>query len=38
MPSIGEDLPEIGIGIGLNIGIMCVSDMGSDIRQLYRHW
>jgi adenylate cyclase len=28
-------LPEIGIGIGLNTGIMCVGDMGSDIRQAY---
>ncbi len=28
-------LPEIGIGIGLNTGNMCVGDMGSDIRQAY---
>jgi adenylate cyclase len=28
-------LPEIGIGIGLNSGSMCVGDMGSDIRRSY---
>jgi adenylate cyclase len=28
-------LPEIGIGIGLNSGVMCVGDMGSDIRRSY---
>jgi adenylate cyclase len=28
-------LPEIGMGIGLNTGTMCVGDMGSDIRRSY---
>ncbi len=30
-----EGLPEIGVGIGLNTGPMCVGDMGSDIRRSY---
>lgn len=28
-------LPDIGIGVGLNTGSMCVGDMGSDIRRSY---
>jgi adenylate cyclase len=28
-------IPEIGVGIGLNTGTMCVGDMGSDIRRSY---
>ncbi|MDP2065138.1 MAG: adenylate/guanylate cyclase domain-containing protein [Burkholderiaceae bacterium] len=28
-------LPEIGVGIGLNTGVMCVGDMGSDTRRSY---
>ncbi|MCS7070240.1 MAG: adenylate/guanylate cyclase domain-containing protein, partial [Anaerolinea sp.] len=28
-------LPEIGVGIGLNTGVMCVGDMGSDVRRSY---
>lgn len=30
-----KGLPEIAIGIGLNTGVMCVGDMGSDIRRSY---
>lgn len=30
-----KGLPEIGIGIGVNTGSMCVGDMGSDIRKAY---
>ncbi|MBK0391286.1 CHASE2 domain-containing protein [Ramlibacter algicola] len=30
-----KGLPEIGVGIGLNTGMMCVGDMGSDIRRSY---
>ncbi len=28
-------LPEVGVGVGVNTGIMCVGDMGSDIRRAY---
>ena len=31
----GRGLPEIGLGIGVNTGIMCVGDMGSDLRRSY---
>ncbi|MFC7410192.1 CHASE2 domain-containing protein [Hydrogenophaga atypica] len=27
--------PEIGMGVGLNTGVMCVGDMGSDLRRSY---
>lgn len=30
-----KGIPEIGVGIGLNTGTMCVGDMGSDIRRAY---
>ncbi|MFM9878902.1 MAG: CHASE2 domain-containing protein [Burkholderiaceae bacterium] len=30
-----KGIPEIGVGIGLNTGSMCVGDMGSDIRRSY---
>jgi adenylate cyclase len=28
-------IPEIGVGVGINTGTMCVGDMGSDIRRSY---
>jgi adenylate cyclase len=30
-----KGVPEIGVGIGLNTGTMCVGNMGSEIRQAY---
>ena len=30
-----KGLPEIGVGIGLNTGVMCVGDMGSQVRRSY---
>ena len=30
-----KGIPEIGVGIGLNTGMMCVGNMGSDIRRSY---
>jgi adenylate cyclase len=30
-----KGIPEIGVGIGLNTGIMCVGDMGSSVRKSY---
>jgi adenylate cyclase len=30
-----KGIPEIGLGIGLNTGTMCVGDMGSDVRRSY---
>ena len=30
-----KGLPEIGVGVGVNTGTMCVGDMGSDIRRAY---
>jgi adenylate cyclase len=30
-----KGIPEIGVGIGLNTGTMCVGNMGSDIRRSY---
>ncbi len=30
-----KGIPEIGVGVGLNTGTMCVGNMGSDIRRSY---
>jgi adenylate cyclase len=30
-----KGIPEIGVGVGLNTGNMCVGDMGSEIRRAY---
>ena len=30
-----KGLPELGVGVGVNTGTMCVGDMGSDIRRAY---
>jgi adenylate cyclase len=30
-----QGMPEVGVGIGLNTGSMCVGNMGSDIRRSY---
>jgi adenylate cyclase len=30
-----KNIPEIGVGVGVNTGTMCVGDMGSDIRRSY---
>ncbi len=30
-----QQLPDIGMGVGLNTGMMCVGDMGSELRRSY---